>query len=98
MLHQQEYTDQHADLHATLILQTDQIFLDTKAHLSGMDTLSGEATLSKLFCLPSGKGSSLKGKNLLPGGANSFLLEYTPFRRGLMFWNANRKSKKLPSL
>ena len=25
-----------------------------------------EATLSNLFCLPSEKGSSLKGKNLLP--------------------------------
>ena len=28
----------------------------------------------KLFCLPSEKGPSLKGKNLLPLGANSFLL------------------------
>ena len=33
----------------------------------------GEATLSELF-LPQ-KGSTLKGKNLLPMGANSFLLE-----------------------
>ena len=51
--------------------------------LRGMDTLSGVATLSKLFCLPSEKGSTLKGKNLLPLGANSFLLEYTPFQKGL---------------
>ena len=33
----------------------------------GIDTLSGNATLPKLFCLPSEKGSTLKGKNLLPG-------------------------------
>ena len=31
----------------------------------GIDPLSEEATLSKLFCLPSEKGSILKGKNLL---------------------------------
>ena len=41
----------------------------------GMDTFSEEATPSKLFCIPSEKGSTLKGKNLLPMGANSFLLE-----------------------
>ena len=29
----------------------------------------------------SGKGSVLKGKNLLPVGANSFLLEQTPFQK-----------------
>ena len=31
--------------------------------------------------LPSEKGSTLKGKNLLPLGTNSFLLEESPFRR-----------------
>ena len=31
--------------------------------------------MSKLFFSPSEKGSTLKGKNLLPMGANSFLLE-----------------------
>ena len=35
----------------------------------------GETALSKSFCLPSEKGSTLKGKNLLPMGVNSFLLE-----------------------
>ena len=34
--------------------------------LRGMDTLSGETSLSDLFYLPSEKGSALKGKNLLP--------------------------------
>ena len=37
------------------------------------------ATLSKLFCPHSEKECTLKGKNLLPQGANSLLLEYTPF-------------------
>ena len=32
---------------------------------------------------PSEKGSSLKGKNLLPMGANSFLLEWSHFGREL---------------
>ena len=31
---------------------------------------------------PSEKGSTLKGKNFLPWGANSFLLEWTPVRMG----------------
>ena len=31
---------------------------------------------------PYEKGSTLKGKNLLPLGANSFLLEQTPFQKG----------------
>ena len=46
-----------------------------KLESRGTDTLSGEATLSKLFCLSSEKWSILKEKNLLPLGANSFLLE-----------------------
>ena len=48
-----------------------------------MDSLSKKAALSKLFLSPSGKGSTLKGKNFfLPVGANSFLLESTPFQKG----------------
>ena len=39
-----------------------------------MDTLSGETTIRIDFS-PTEKGSTLKGKNLLPVGANSFLLE-----------------------
>ena len=34
-------------------------------------------------CLASEKWSILKGKNLLPVGANSFLLEKTPFQKVL---------------
>ena len=35
-----------------------------KGPFRGMDTLSRKITLSKLFCLPSEMGSTLKGKNL----------------------------------
>ena len=47
-------------------------------YLRGSDAVLGggvQATLSKLFSLPSEKGSTLKGKNLFPFGTNSFLLE-----------------------
>ena len=33
------------------------------------------------FAPPSEKGCTVKGKNLLPMGANTFLLQYTLFRR-----------------
>ena len=39
------------------------------------DTYSAKTTLRKLFISPSKKGSSLKGENLLPVGANALLLE-----------------------
>ena len=35
-------------------------------HFRGMDTCSGEVSL--LFCLPSEKGSTIKGNKLLPMG------------------------------
>ena len=61
----------------------------------GVDTLSGEATLSKFDCLLK-KGSTLKGKNLLPFGAKFFPFRVDPFfRRGLVSKKANRKSTKL---
>ena len=41
--------------------------------MRGIDTLSGRDNSE--LCLLSEKGSTLKGKNLLPRGANSFLLE-----------------------
>ena len=49
----------------------DRVWLEVR----GMVIFSREVTLLRLFFLPSGKGSTLKGKNLLPLGANSFLLE-----------------------
>ena len=47
----------------------DSILLDR-----GVLTVSVE-TMIKLFSIPSEKESTLKGKNLLSWGANSFLLE-----------------------
>ena len=38
--------------------------------------------LLKLLLLPSERESTLKEKNLLPLGANSFLLELTPLKKG----------------
>ena len=56
----------------------------------------GEATLLKQFLSPK-KGSTLKGKNLLPG-ANSFLLELTHFQKVLDVQDTNRKSQTLSPL
>ena len=43
------------------------------------DTLSKEITLSILFFRPSEKRSTLKGKNLLPGGSKFFPFRVDPF-------------------
>ena len=43
--------------------------------LKGTNILSGETTQPKLFCRHSEKESTLQGKNWLPLGANSFLVE-----------------------
>ena len=45
-----------------------------------MNTLSREETV-KIVLVPSEKGPTLKGKNLLPSGANSFLLKQTLFQK-----------------
>ena len=59
-----------------------------------VDTLSRVATeLSKLSCHLSEKGPTLKGKNLLPVGANSFLFEKTPFRKGTGVEDRKRSHK-----
>ena len=43
-----------------------------------------ECNSVKMFLFPSGKGSTLKGENLILGfRANSFLLEQTPFQKGI---------------
>ena len=56
------------------------IRLSIKVYSGGLDTLSREGTLSKLFFFPSENGSTLKGKDLLLRGANSFSLEQTKFQ------------------
>ena len=63
-----------------------------------MDIFSWEATLSELLCFPSDKGSTLKEKNLLPVGANSFLLMQILFRSGFVCRKPYRKSQKVVSL
>ena len=50
--------------------------------LRGINTLSGEADLVKIFYFHSEKGSTLKAKNLLLLGANSFLLEWNLSQKG----------------
>ena len=62
-------------------------------YLRGTHTLSLEAKLTKLLCLQSTlwKVSALKGKNLLPVGANSFLLEQTLFQKGIVSRKINWK-------
>ena len=55
-------------------------------------------TTVKIVCLPSEKGSILKGKNLLPQGANSFLLELTPFQKGLGVQETKQELTKTVSL
>ena len=66
--------------------------------LNGIDTLSGAVTLSKLLS-SFWKGSTSKEKNLLPRGANSFFLKYTPFKciyfssRHIFFMCSKRKQK-----
>ena len=51
-------------------------------YLRGMNTLSVETTLLKLLCLPSEKGSTPKGKNLLPIGSKFFPFSVDPFLEG----------------
>ena len=58
--------------------------------------LSGAATLSNCFSLPSEKGSNLKGKNLLPLGANSFLSKETLFQNGLYVQRSRQLQKLFP--
>ena len=48
-----------------------------------MDTLSGEAILYKLFCLPSEMMSTVRKRFSFPMDANSVSLEYTTFQMGL---------------
>ena len=62
-----------------------------------MDIMSEEVTV-KQFCLLLKKGSTLKGKNLLPLGANSFLLEKTPFQKGPGLQESEQKVTKVGSL
>ena len=69
-----------------------------KRKLRGIDTFSRERTLKNCFLLSSEKGSTLKGKNLLPGGAKSFPLEQTPFQKGTGILESEQEVTKVDSL
>ena len=62
-----------------------------------MYTLSREKSLSKFFCLSSGKRSALKENNLLPWVANYFL-RVDFFQRGFMCRKSKQEVKKVISL
>ena len=47
--------------------------------------------------LPFEKVSTLKGKNLLPTGANSFLLELTPFQKGFAVQESKQEATMVVS-
>ena len=63
--------------------------------LKETDTFLGEATLSKCFCLPSEKRSTLKGNNVF---LKFFFYSRFVFRKGMVSRKANRKSQKVTSL
>ena len=52
-------------------------------YIKEIDTHLREITLSKLLCLPSEKGSILKGTNLLPCGATLSILSRLLFKRSI---------------
>ena len=52
----------------------------------------------RYFVPSSGKGSAPEGKNLLPLGANSFLLEQIPFQKGINVQENKQKVTKVVSL
>ena len=67
-------------------------------HLKESDNFSVEMTLSNMVCLPPEKGSTLKGKNVPPLGANSFLLEQTPFQKEFDVHESNQEVINVVSL
>ena len=62
-----------------------------------MITLSREVTVF-IYFIPFRKGVYSNGKNLLPWGANSFLLEQTPFQKGLGVLGGKQEVTKVISL
>ena len=63
-----------------------------------MYTLSGAATMSKLFCPPSKNRSALKEIICYPLEKILCFLSRPLLRRGLLYNKTNRKSQKLSSL
>lgn len=56
-----------------------------------MYTLAGKATINTVFR----KWHTMKGKKFVPKRTKSFLLKKAIFRKGCVYWKANRKKQKL---
>ena len=63
---------------------------------NGYTLMKGNSVNS--FCFPSEKRSTLKGRNLLPLGANFFLLEKTPFQKGIGVLESKQEVMKVMAL
>ena len=64
-----------------------------------MGTFSGERKLCQnSFCFPAGKGSSLKGKNLLPFGSRFFPFRVDSFQKGLGLQERKQKVVSLAKM
>ena len=51
--------------------------------LRGINELPGEITISNVFCYPSEKAATLKGKNLLLWKQIHSFIEWIPFQKGI---------------
>ena len=68
--------------------------------MTGLDLYEGKEYSLKRdksfkLLLPSEKGHTLKEKNLLPTGEKSFLLEYSPFQKGLGMQGSKKEVTKI---
>ena len=68
----------HSDAHTCICLE--QVWKVRREHV---DSFSREPTLSKLFLLPTEKGSAVKGKNLPPLESYIFHLSVDTFLEGV---------------
>ena len=75
----EEESTRHKRVKVISILQTNEaetLLISNNQHkIKGNGYTFREDNSVKMFCLSSEKGSTLKEKNLLPRGANSFLSE-----------------------
>ena len=60
-----------------------------------METFPGKINVAEKNLPPISVGTTFKGKNLLPGGANSFLEEQAPFCKGFVIQGGNQKIRKV---
>ena len=86
----------------TLLAYVTRAFLHVVNHVVMMlrenDTLLKGDKSVKIDLHSFEKGSTLKGKNFLPMGANSFLLEQIPFQKGFSSQERKQEVAKVVSL